>query len=122
MTRPSGVSSTPVEAPAHPVEAEREAELPLHVGGLLPRGLLLVIEARQRRDARPLALLLVLAGEEALVAPGVVEGEQEVLERGVVARRAAAQVELDRLVERAAVDHRVVLAQRDAQDVDVTGT
>src|SRR6266851_7115444 len=109
----------PVEAPANPVEAEVESELPLHVGGLLPGGLLLVIEAGERRHPRPLALLLVVAGEETLVPPRVVEGEQESLERGVVAGRAATQVELHRVVERAAVDHRVVLPQRDAQDVDV---
>src|SRR3984893_12290982 len=102
----------PVEAPADPVEAEVEPELALHVGGLLPGGLLLVVEAGQRRHSRPLALLLVLAGEKALVPPRVVERAQEVLERGVVAGRAAAQVELDRVVERAAVDDRVVLPAR----------
>src|SRR5678816_3777499 len=87
-----------VEAAAHAVEAEVEAELALHLGGLLPRGLLLVVEAGQRRDARALALLLMLAGEEALVPPRLVEREQEVLEGGVVAGGATAQVELDRVV------------------------
>ena len=63
-----------VEAAAHPGRPQREAELPLDVGRLAARGLLLVLEARQRRPARRLALLLVLPGEEALVPPGVVEG------------------------------------------------
>ena len=116
---PSGRLVHPVEAAAHPRRAQREAELALHRARLVPRRLLLVVEARQRVHARPLALLLVLAGEEALVAPGVVEGAQEVLERRVVAGGPAAQVELDRVVQRAAVDDGVMLPQRDAQDVDV---
>src|SRR3970282_1675878 len=83
-----------IEAPAHPVGREAEPELALHLGGLLPRGLLLVVEARERLPPCPPALLLVLAREAPLVAPGVIERPEEVLERGVVARRAPAQVEL----------------------------
>ena len=81
-----------------------------------------MVEARQGLHARALALLLVLARQEALVAPGVVERAQEVLERGEVAGGPAPQVELDRGVERAAVDHGVVLPERDPQDVRRTGT
>src|SRR4029450_4607688 len=109
----------PVEASPPPVETEVESELALHLGGLLPGGFLIVIEAGERGHPGALALLLVLAGEEALVRPGVVEGGQEVLERAEIAGGAAAQVELHRLVQRAAVDHRVMLPERDAQDVDV---
>src|SRR4029077_13368282 len=59
----------PVEAPALPVEPEAEPELALHIGGLLPGRLLLVIEAGQRGHSRPLAPLLPLAGEEAPAPP-----------------------------------------------------
>src|ERR1700730_3032264 len=108
-----------VEAAAHPRGPQGEAELALDVGRFLPGGLLYMVEARQRFDARVLALLLVLAREEALVPPRVVEGEQEVVERGKVAHGAPPQVELHRLVERAAVNHAVMLPQRDPLDVDV---
>src|SRR5262249_54082654 len=100
----------PVEAATHAGGPESEAELALHLRGLLPRGLLLVIEAREREHAGALALLLVLAGEEALVPPRVVEGAEEVVERREVAHRAPLEIELHGLVERAAIDHVVVLA------------
>src|SRR5215510_7660215 len=108
-----------IEAAAHPGGPEDEAELALHLRGLLPRGLLLVIEAGEGEHARALALLLVLAGEEALVPPRLVEGPEEVFERGKVAHHTPLEIELDGLVQRTAVDHVVVLAQRDALDVDV---
>src|ERR1700730_3437665 len=83
-----------VESPAHPRRPQGEAELALHLAGLLPGGLLFMIEARERLHPRALALLLVLAREEALVAPGIVEGLQEILERGEVPHGAAPQIEL----------------------------
>ena len=119
MTTPSGVVVHAVEAAAHLGGPEREAELLLDAGGPPSRRFLLMIEARQGLHTGALALLLVLARQEALVAPGVVERAQHVLERGEVARRPAPQVELDGGVERAAVDHGVVLPERDAQDVHV---
>src|SRR5438552_4380238 len=87
-----------IESPADFRRPQGEAELALHLAGLLPRGLLLVIEARERLHPGALALLLVLAREEALVAPGIVEGLQEVLERGEVPYCAAAQIALPGLV------------------------
>src|SRR5262249_60650402 len=86
-----------IEAAAHPGGAEDEAELALHLRGLLPRGLLLVIEAGQGEHPRALALLLVLAGEEALVPPRLVARAQEVFRRVEVAASATHTVWLHRL-------------------------
>src|SRR5215475_11702024 len=109
----------PIETAAYPGGPEGEAELALHLGRLLPRAFLLVVEAGEGEHARALALLLVLAGEEALVPPRIVEGPEEVLEGGEVAHHAPLEIELDGLVERAAVDDVVMLAQRDALHVNV---
>ena len=108
-----------VEAPPHPVGAEREAEVLLHVGGPGALRLLLVPEARQGRATRRLARLLVLPGEEALVLPLPLEHRQEILQRRVVAGHAAQEVELDDLVDGVAVHHRVVAQDGHAQHVDV---
>src|SRR5262249_38297541 len=78
----------PIETTAHPGGPEGEAELALHLGRLLPRGFLLVVEAGEGEHARALALLLVLASEEALVPPRIVKSAEEVLEGGEVAHHA----------------------------------
>src|SRR5262249_25231325 len=55
--RAQGCVVDAIEAAAHPGGAEDKAELALHLRGLLPRGLLFVIEAGQCEPARALALL-----------------------------------------------------------------
>src|SRR3990172_6092621 len=117
--RPQQVLVNPVEAPAHAVGAEAEAELLLDRRGLGAAGLLLVPEARQGLVPGGLARLLVLPGEEPLVVPLARVAGQQVLERGVVARGSAQQVVLDDLVDRRAVNDRVVAQDRHPQQVDV---
>ena len=119
ITVPAGVSSTRSNRPRTRVGPSAKPNSCSTAVGFATGGLLLVVEARQRQDARPLALLLVLAREKALVAPGVVERAQQILERGEVAGRPPPQIELDGGVQRAPVHHGVVLAKRDAQDVHV---
>src|SRR4029453_635356 len=92
--RAAGLLVDPVEAPPDARRAEPEHELLLHRGGLPARGLFLVVEAGERLDPRALALLLVLAREETLVPPGVIEGAKEIGERGEVPPRAPPQVKL----------------------------
>src|SRR5438094_4537935 len=108
-----------VEAAAHAVGADREGELLLDVTRLQALGLLVVPEARERRAASGLPGLLVLPGQEALVLPLAVVLGQQVLERRVVALDATLEIELDDRVDGAAVDDRVMPADRYAQDVDV---
>src|SRR6266508_3241221 len=108
-----------INAATHAIGPQVEAELPLYVRRLLPRGFLLMVEARERGDAGALALLFMLAREEALVPPGIFERAQQVFEWWEVPDRPPAEVEFHGLVQRAAIDDRVVLAQGEAQDVDV---
>src|SRR3990172_1551446 len=113
--RPQQVLVHPVEAPAHAVGAEAEAEVLLDRRGLGAAGLLLVPEARQGLVPGGLARLLVLPREEPLVVPLARVAGQQVLERGVVAR--ARQVQLapgarHADVEQAALLLQVVVARR----------
>src|SRR5262245_7993004 len=69
-----------IEASTHSRGPELEAEFLLDRRRPCPGRLFLVVEARQRLHSRLAALLLVLAGEKTLVAPGILEGPKEVLE------------------------------------------
>ena len=77
------------------------------------------MEAAQHRLALAPALLLVLAGEEALRHPGRAERGHEVVGRERPAGEARLEVPSHRLVDGVAVDDRVVGQQGHAQDVDV---
>ena len=101
-----------------PLNAERE--LALHVRGDHGAGLqLLRAEAAQRRATRLETRLLVLAGQEALVAPRDLERVDQLgLGHDVTARVAPMEL-LDGLVQRRAVDHRVVRRDRHPQHVQV---
>ena len=109
-----------VHAAADAVAVEREAELALDVGRHdRPGPQLLFPEAAQGGPAGRQARFLVLPSEKPLVRPGAIErGEQLVLGHQVAARLAAVEL-LHGLVQRRAVDDRVVRRDRHAQDVDV---
>ena len=98
---------------------QAHAELPLDEGGPRARGLLLVPEALDGRAAGVATRRLVRPREEALVPPLAVVRLEEILERRVEAGGPPAQVVLDDAVERLPVHHRVVAADRHAQDVHV---
>ena len=110
----------PVHPAADPVAVQAEAELALDVGRHdRPGPQLLRPEPAQRGPPGRQARLLVLAGQEALVGPGPLEGREQLLLGHDVAARLAAVELLHGLVERGAVDDGVVGRDRHAQDVDV---
>ena len=109
-----------VPASADAVAAEREAELALDVGrddrvGLELRG----AEPAERGSAGGQTRLLVVAAHEALVRPGRLEDLVELRLAHDVALGVAVVEQLDGLVERRAVDDRVVRGERHAQHVRV---
>ena len=109
-----------VPATPDPVAAEHERELPLDVGRDHGAGLDCASpEPAQRPSTGSQAGLLVVAAHEALVRPGQFEHLVELRFAHHMALRVPVMEELDRLVERPAIDDRVVRRQRHAQDVGV---
>ena len=110
----------PVPAPADPVAAQAERELPLDVRRDHRARLELVLaEAAERVAAGGQAGLLVVAGEEPLARAGRLERGGERLLGHDLALRVAAMELLDRRVHGRPVHERVVGSHRDPQHVPV---